>query len=157
MDKVDKFQNKSASKGNSEDSLLVIYILQILKKYSSPKNPLSSQDVMDHLRKDYSFGDFDEADPKRKEKAAAQQKKVRRLLDTLFESYWGGCIKKEIGKTRTGHRWFYDISRDKFTKEEGVALETLSKEEIEFITDIIASSKIINSSSTISIVNKLLK
>ena len=157
MDKVDKFQNKSASKGNSEDSLLVIYILQILKKYSSPKNPLSSQDVMDHLRKDYSFGDFDEADPKRKEKAAAQQKKVRRLLDTLYESYWGGCIKKEVGKTRTGHRWFYDISRDKFAKEEGVALETLSKEEIEFITDIIASSKIINSSSTISIVNKLLK
>ena len=158
MDKVDKFQNESASKGNSEDSLLVIYILQILKKYSSPKNPLSSQDVMDHLRKDYSFGDFDEADPKRKEKAAAQQKKVRRLLDTLFESYWGGCIKKEVGKTtREGHKWFYDISLDKFAKEEGVALETLSKEEIEFITDIIASSKIINSSSTISIVNKLLK
>lgn len=157
MERLELFQNENAPKGNSEDSLLVIYILQILKKYSSPKNPLSSQDVMDHLRKDYSFGDFDAADPKRKEKAAAQQKKVRRLLDTLYESYWGGCIKKEVGKTRTGHRWFYDISRDKFAKEEGVALETLSKEEIEFITDIIASSKIINSSSTISIVNKLLK
>lgn len=157
MDKVDKFQNESASKGNSEDSLLVIYIFQILKKYSSHNNPLSSQDVMGYLKKDYSFGDFDEADPKRKEKAAAQQKKVRRLLDTLYESYWGGCIKKEEGKTRNGHKWFYDVSRDKFAKEEGVALETLSKEEIEFITDIIASSKIINSSSTISIVNKLLK
>ena len=76
MDKVDKFQNESASKGNSEDSLLAIYILSVLKKYSSYDNKLSSQDVMDHLRKDYSFGDFDEADPKRKEKAAAQQKKV---------------------------------------------------------------------------------
>ena len=112
MDKVDKFQNESASKGNSEDSLLVIYILQILKKYSSPKNPLSSQDVMDHLRKDYSFGNFDEADPKRKEKAASQQKKVRRLLDTLYESYWGGCIKKVEGKTRNGHKWYYDVSLD---------------------------------------------
>ena len=147
---LEQIQNKIASKGNSEDSLLVIYILQILKKYSSPKNPLSSQDVMDHLRKDYSIGNLDKAD--------AQRKKVRRLLDTLFESYWGGCIKKEVGKTtREGHKWFYDISLDKFAKEEGVALETLSKEEIEFITDIIASSKIINSSSTISIVNKLLK
>ena len=85
MERLELFQNENAPKGNSEDSLLVIYILQILKKYSSPKNPLSSQDVMDHLRKDYSFGDFDEADPKRKEKAAAQQKKVRRLLDTLYE------------------------------------------------------------------------
>ena len=87
MERLELFQNENAPKGNSEDSLLVIYILQILKKYSSPKNPLSSQDVMDHLRKDYSFGDFDESDPKRKEKAAAQQKKVRRLLDTLYESY----------------------------------------------------------------------
>jgi len=158
MEILKQIKNENASKGNSEDSLLVIYILQILKKYSSPTNHLSSQDVMEHLREDYSIGDFDKADPKRKEKAAAQQKKVRRLLDTLYESYWGGCIKKEVGKTtREGHKWFYDIKRDEFAKEEDGALETLSKEEIEFITDIIASSKIINSSSTISIVNKLLK
>ena len=157
MERLELFQNENAPKGNKEDSLLVIYILQILKKYSSPKNPLSSQDVMDHLRKDYSFGNFDEADPKRKEKAAAQQKKVRRLLDTLYESYWGGCIKKEVGKTtREGHKWFYDISRDKFAKEEGIVHETLSKEEIDFIVDIIASSKIINSASTTGIIKKLL-
>ena len=149
MDKVDKFQNESASKGNSEDSLLIIYILRILKKYSSPDNKLSSQDVMDYLREDYSIGNLDKAD--------AQRKKVRRHLDTLCEYYPGRCIKKDEGKTRNGHKWFYDVSRDKFAKEEGAVLETLSKEEIEFITDIISSSKIINSSSTISIVNKLLK
>ena len=45
MERIDQLQNESVSKGNSEDSLLVIYILRILKKYSSPKNPLSSQDV----------------------------------------------------------------------------------------------------------------
>lgn len=148
MAKLDQHQNDNAFKGNSEDSLLVIYILQILKKYSSPDNPLSSHDVMEHLREDYSIGNSD--------KFEAQRKKVRRHLDTLYESY-GGCIKKLDGETRNGHKWFYDVSHDKFAKEEGVALETLSKEEIEFITDIIASSKIINSSSTISIVNKLLK
>lgn len=41
MEKFDQFQNESASKGNSEDSLLVIYILSILKKYSSRQNPFT--------------------------------------------------------------------------------------------------------------------
>lgn len=137
------------SKGNSEDSLLVIYILSILKKYSSPQNPLSSQDVMKYLNADYAIGSSDNLD--------AQRKKVRRHLDTLHESYWNGCIKKEEGKTRNGHKWYYDVSQDTFANEVEAARETLSKEEIDLIIDIITSSKIINSVSTISIVNKLLK
>ena len=158
MERLELFQNENAPKGNSEDSLLVIYILQILKKYSSPKNPLSSQDVMDHLRKDYSFGDFDEADPKRKEKAAAQQKKVRRLLDTLYESYWGGCIKKEVGKTtREGNKWFYDISRDRFADKEIVIQETLTETEVEFLVDLISATKILNCEGTRGLIDKLLK
>ena len=112
MVKSDKLQKENISKGNSEDSLLVIYILSVLKKYSSCENPLSSQDVMEHLKKDYSIGISDKAD--------AQRKKVRRHLDKLHESYWGGCIKKEEGKTRNGHKWYYDVSRDKFAVEEGV-------------------------------------
>jgi len=154
---LEQFQNERASKGNSEDSLLVIYILQILKKYSSRDNQLSSQDVMDHLREDYSIGDFDKADPKCKEKAAAQQKKVRRLLDTLYESYWGGCIKKEVGKTRTGHRWFYDISRDKFADTEVITQETLTETEVEFLVDLISATKILNSEGTRGLIDKLLK
>ena len=157
MDKVDKFQNESASKGNSEDSLFVIYIFQILKKYSSHNNPLSSQDVMGYLKKDYSICDLDEADPKRKEKAAAQQKKVRRLLDTLCESYWGGCVKKEVGKTRTGHRWFYDVSRDKFADKEIVIQETLTETEVEFLVDLISATKILNCEGTRGLIDKLLK
>jgi len=150
MSKSDQIQNENISKGNSEDSLLVIYILRILKKYSSHKNPLSSQDVMDYLRKDYSIGRLD--------KAEIQRKKVRRHLDTLHESYPDGCIKKKEGKTtREGHKWYYDASRDRFADKEAVIKETLTDAEIDFIVDIIASSKIINSSSTISIVNKLLK
>lgn len=149
MEKLDQIQNESASKGNSEDSLLIIYILRILKKYSSRQNPLSSQDVMDHLREDYSIGNLDKAD--------AQRKKVRRLLDTLHELYWGGCIEKEEGKTRNGHKWYYDISKDKFAEDAVAVKETLSKGEIDFVVDIITSSKIINSASTKSIVNKLLK
>ena len=38
MAKLDQLHNESVSKGNSEDSLLVVYILNILKKYSSRKN-----------------------------------------------------------------------------------------------------------------------
>ena len=150
MAKLDQLQKESTFKGNSEDSLLVIYILHILKKYSSPDNKLSSQDVMDYLREDYSFGNLD--------KAEAQRKKVRRHLDTLCESYWNHCIKKVEGKTRNGHKWFYDVSADEFAKEEGVtAPETLSAEEIDFIIDIIASSKIINEKSTHAIIKKLLE
>lgn len=159
MDRLDNIENESVSKGNSEDSLLPIYILQVLKKYSSPKNPLSSQSVMGYLKADYSISVFDISDPKRKEKAIAQQKKVRRHLDTLCKSYCHGCIKKIEGNTRTGHRWYYDIDKD---KDNNVAIkatveETLSNEEIDFLVDIITSSKIINSESTSYIIKNLLK
>ena len=86
----------------------------------------------------------------------AQRKKVRRHLDTLCKFYWDKCIKKEEGKTKNGHKWYYDVTRDEFANEKGVVYETLSKEEIDFIVDIIASSKIINSASTIGIIQKLL-
>lgn len=149
MAKLDQLQNESTFKGNSEDSLLVIYILHILKKYSSPQKPLSSQEVMEYLKENYSIGSSD--------KSNTQRKKVRRHLDTLHESYWNDCVKKVEGKTRNGHKWYYDISEDEIANEEGTIYETLSKEEIDFIIDIITSSKIINYTSTIGIVNKLLK
>ena len=149
MVKPDKLQKENIPKGNSEDSLLVIYILSVLKKYSSHENPLSSQDVMEHLKKDYSIGISDKAD--------AQRKKVRRHLDTLHESYWNGCIKKEEGKTRNGHKWYYDVSRDKFAAEEGVVHETLSEAEIEFLVDLISATKILNSDGTRGMIDKLLK
>ena len=80
-----KHDVENSSKGNSEDSLLVIYIFRILKQYSSPDKPLSTQDVMDYLEKDYSIGNADKSD--------AQKKKVRRHLATLHECYGRGCIE----------------------------------------------------------------
>ena len=150
---------KTKAKGNSEDSLLVIYILYILKKYSSQDNPLSTQDVMDYLERDYSIGKADKSD--------AQKKKIRRHLDTLHECYGIDCIVKKEGKTRNGHDWYYDASKDSFAGEQQPVCdqsaqgerthETLSKEEIDFIIDIIVSSKIINDESTRDIVKKLLE
>ena len=135
---------------NSEDSLLVIYILRILKKYSTPDNPLSSQDVMAYLKEDYSIGSAD--------KSNAQKKKIRRHMDTLHDCYGKGCIGKVEGKTtREGHKWFYDASKDAFADEGGSIQETLSSVEIDFIVDIIASCKILNSESTIALIDKLLK
>ena len=107
----EKSKKARETKGNSEDSLLAIYIFRILKKYSSPDNPLSTQDVMDYLEKDYSIGNADKSD--------AQKKKIRRHLDTLHECYGGGCVEKIEGKTRKGHDWYYDASRDKFAGEDG--------------------------------------
>ena len=149
MGKTNRNQKKSTTKGNSRDSLLVIYILDILKKYSSPKKHLSSQDVMDYLRKDYSIGDFENAD--------AQRKKIRRLLDTLYESYKGRCIKKVEGKTRNAHKWFYDINRDKFADEEVVTQETLSETDVDILVDLVLATKILNSEGTCGLIDKLLK
>ena len=126
----------NVSKGNSEDSLLVIYIFHILKKYSSPDKPLSTQDVMDYLEKDYSIGNADKSD--------AQKKKIRRHLDTLHECYGNGCIEKIEGKTRKGHDWYYVASRDKFADEEVKVKETLSEVELEFIIDLISATKVLN-------------
>ncbi len=148
MAKEYRVQDEGATKSNSEDSLLVIYILCILKKYSSPKNALSSQDVMDYLRKDYSIGNPDKAD--------AQRKKVRRHLDTLCEFY-GRCIKKEEGKTRNGHKWFYDVTRDKFADTAVAVQETLTETEVEFLVDLVSATKILNSEGTRGLIDKLLK
>ena len=62
----EKVRKASNTKGNSEDSLLGIYIFRILKKYSSPDKPLSTQDVMDYLEKDYSIGNADKSDAQKK-------------------------------------------------------------------------------------------
>ena len=149
MAKEYQIENESASKGNSEDSLLIIYILHILKKYSSPDNKLTSQNVMDYLREDYSIGDSDKAD--------AQRKKVRRHLDTLCEFLPGGCVKKDEGKTRNGHKWYYVAARDKFADTDAAAKETLTETEVEFLVDLISASKIINSEGTRGLIDKLLR
>ncbi len=149
MAKSDKLQKENISKGNSEDSLLVIYILSVLKKYSSPENPLSSQDVMEHLRNDYSIGKEDNSE--------ALKKKIRRHLDTLHESYLNSCIRKEEGRTRTGHKWYYDVSKDKFSNEDGIVHETLSETEVELLVDLISATKILNSEGTRGMIDKLLK
>ena len=149
MEKSEHLKNESISKGNSEDSLLVIYILHILKKYSSPENPLSSQEVMDYLREVYSIGSLG--------KSEALRKKVRRHLDTLYESYWGGCIKKSEGKTRNGHKWYYDASKDKTSDEKSVADETLTEVDVEILVDLVSSTKILNSEGTRGLIDKLLK
>ena len=112
-------EKENVARGNSEDSLLVIYILHVLKKYSSKKHPVSTQDVMDYLKKDYSIGIED--------KAEAQKKKVRRHLDTLHECYGKGWIKKEKGKTRNGHKWFYDGPCDDELAQKAVQVKELRR------------------------------
>lgn len=146
MKKTDQIKKEGISKGNSEDSLLVIYILHILRKYSSSDNQLSTQNVMEHLKKDYSI-----------DKSEALRKKVRRHLDTLYESYWGGCIKKSEGKTRNGHKWYYDASKDKTSDEKSVADETLTEVDVEILVDLVSSTKILNSEGTRGLIDKLLK
>lgn len=137
------------SKGNSEDSLLAIYILSVLKKYSSPETPISTQAVMDYLNQDYSIGVTD--------KNEAQKKKVRRHLETLHECYGNGCISKIEGKTRKGHDWYYNATRDQCAGEEIQTRETLSDVELEFIIDLISATQLLNSESSLGMLDKLLK
>ena len=146
----DKQTKERDSKRNSSATLLAVYILQILKRHSSPDKKISANQVYEYLRDEYSLILDENPD--------AQIKKVRRYLHTLHESYGNGCIVKIEGKTRKeGNYWYYDISRDEFANEEHQTYETLTNEEIEFIIDIIASSKIINTQSTHDIIKKLLR
>ena len=145
-----KVEKEYMQKGNSSDTLLVIYILRILKKYSSRENPLSAKDVFNHLQND----NFILCNENEEE---SQKKKIRRYLDTFCESYGKGCVRKNKGRRADGYTWYYDPSLDEFANEEGQPYETLSNEEIELLIDIIASSKIINTESTNEIINKLLK
>lgn len=149
MAKSDQFEKGNISKGNSVDSLLVIYIFNILKKYSSPQNHLSSKDVMEYLKKDYSIDGSD--------KTEAHRKKVRRHLDTLYESYCNSCIGKTEGKTRSSHKWYYDVSRDTFANEGGMAQETLNEVEVNLLVDLISATKILSSEGTRGLADKLLK
>lgn len=149
MEKKDRLKKDQTVKGNSEDSLLVIYILRVLKKHSSPKKPLSVQDVMEYLEADYSIGQPDKSDSRRK--------KVRRHLDTLHESYLYNCIKKEEGKTRGGHKWYYDVSKDKLADETVAFEETLSEVEIEFLVDLVSTVKVLSSEGTRGLIDKLLR
>ena len=146
----DKLEDNLEPKGNSADTLLPIHILRILKKHSSSINQLSAQQILDLLLKEKNIDE--------NENLESQKKKIRRHLDTLHKSYGDGCIRKTEGKSRKeGNYWYYDASRDPFANEEQPIYETLSNEEIEFIIDIIASSKIINTQSTHDIIKKLLK
>lgn len=151
MEKVDKQKREKLTMGvNSQESLLVIYILRILKKYSTPDKPMTCQDVMERLSEEYSIVDSD--------KKEAQLKKIRRHLDTLHGFYSNGCIGKLEGKnTRAGNKWFYDVLKDEYINEETHTIETLTDMELDFLIDVVSSSKLLNSESTISMIDKLLK
>ena len=146
---ANKHETESVQKGNSSDTLLAIYVLRVLKKYSSPSNSLTVQDVIQHLQDDHSIG--------YNENEESQRKKVRRYLDTLCESYGKGCIVKTEGARKDGYKWYYDPSRDKFADEDGQKYETLSNVELELIIDLISATKILNAESTIGMIDKLLK
>ena len=146
-------KEKRSSTRNSPDSLLAIYILQTLKRYSSPAMKLNTKKVCEYLREGHIIAvcenDKDEQ---------AQIKKVRRYLETLHKNY-GNCIEKEKGKSRAiGDLWWYDASCDSFSIEESVSThETLSNIEVDFLVDLLSSTKILNADGTRGLIDKLLK
>ena len=150
MEKENKTETERVQKGNSSDTLLAIYVLRVLKKYSSVDNKITAKEVCKHLVDEHYINDRDNSE--------ATIKKIRRYLHTLHESYGNGCIRKQEGKGGSdGYAWYYDASQDERAGEDGAVHEALSSEEIEFIIDIITSSKILNSAGTVGIVKKLLQ
>jgi hypothetical protein len=82
--------NERKSPVNKGESLLIIYVLRILKQYSSEETPLTAQDVLRRLRENNLISYADNAD--------SALKKIRRYLDTLGDSYGEKCIKKKKGQ-----------------------------------------------------------
>ena len=146
----DKQTKERDSKRNSSATLLAVYILQILKRHSSPDKKISANQVYEYLRDEYSLMLNESPD--------AQIKKVRRYLHTLHESYGNGCIRKQEGSCRRdGFEWFYDASRDELVEEAVPVQETLSEVELNILIDLISATKILNSEGTRGIIDKLLK
>jgi predicted DNA-binding transcriptional regulator YafY len=143
---------------NEKESLFSIYILNALKQYSSAVNPITTGKIVEYLEKDYEFWKNSEYYYKtdRETFLESQKKKVRRYLNTLKDCY-GSCVKKVKGKSRgAGDKWYYDILSD--NQAEGITTEeTLSEGEIEFLVDLISEAKILNSESTLAMVDKLLR
>ena len=108
----DKQTKERDSKRNSSATLLAVYILQILKRHSSPDKKISAKQVYEYLRDEYLLMQNESPD--------AQIKKVRRYLHTLHESYGNGCIRKQEGKGGgDGYAWYYDASQDERAGEDG--------------------------------------
>ena len=140
--------------GNSEGSLLAIYVLRVLKEYSSPEKPMTCDEVIKHLR---DGGEIDLPDESDNELCRGQKKKFTRILDTLHDFYGRGCVGKIEGKNnRESHKWFYDGAKDKSAREKS-GHESLSEAELDLLIDVISSCKIINSESTAGMIEKLLK
>lgn len=147
-------EEKKLYAGNSEGSLLAIYVLRILKEYSSPEKPMTCDEVIKHLR---DGGEIDLPDESDNELYRGQKKKFTRILDTLHDFYGRGCVGKIEGKNnRESHKWFYDGAKDKSVREES-GHESLSEAELDLLIDVISSCKIINSESTAGMIEKLLK
>ncbi len=165
MDKYD-FEDKNMNdkqeakntKGNSFESLYSLFVMRVLIKYSDPSHPMTCDEVMEKLNKDYEIGSCGE--DKTSGTYRSQKKKFARIMDTLVECYSSGAFGKYKGKNNCDpHRWYYCAECDVYAADsEGtMGREELSETEVEYLIDVIASSKILNRESTYDIIEKLLK
>ena len=72
MEKENKTETECVQKGNSSDTLLAIYVLRVLKKYSSVDNKITAKEVYKHLVDEHYINDRDNSE--------ATIKKIRRYL-----------------------------------------------------------------------------
>ena len=57
MEKENKTETERVQKGNSSDTLLAIYVLRVLKKYSSVDNKITAKDVYKRLVDEHYIND----------------------------------------------------------------------------------------------------
>lgn len=126
------------------NSLLSVYILEILRKDSNEKNPLTEKKLKEKINESEYFDEI----------PADDRKIIPRHINGLMRTFPTLIVKKETPRNHAAE-WYYDKNRA--SSRRGFSSHSdFTAEEISFIIDMINSSKIITQDSNSAFKEKLL-
>ena len=126
------------------NSLLSVYILEILRKDSNEKNPFTEKKLKEKINESEYFDEI----------PADDRKIIPRHINGLMRTFPTLIVKKETPRNHAAE-WYYDKNRA--SSRRGFSSHSdFSAEEISFIIDMINSSKIITQDSNSAFKEKLL-
>ena len=130
-----------------EKSLLPLYIFEILRKHSSPQNPLTESQIKKIIEDDKIFAEIDKED----------RKIIPRHTNGLVRALPNLIVKKDTPRNKASE-WYYnnDSSLSYGLLTQSVNKSNFSLEEMTFLVDMIKDSRIISSECTGALLSKLI-
>ena len=135
--------------GLKEKSLLSLYIFEILRKFSSKECPLSEKQIKEKINAAEIFKDDDKI-------RDDDRKIIPRYVRTLVDHFDGLIVPVETSKNKAA-KWYYDSNKStQFEFGECLSQSSFTLDEINFLVDMIYSSKLVTEKSTLAFIDKLL-